>query len=163
MDSGSLNPAVTLRRVGLRVTASRLAAHTALAASAPHSSVDAVVSAVRERLGDGSAQIVYNMPRAFTDVGLVRRIEPAGQPGLCSLRVGDNHHIVRPPATPSPMSTVRSATPRARRPPPTRAARSTKPRLSTGLMPRVCRGNGCLVWRLKVDTQRTAPAGRHGC
>ena len=92
MDSGSPDPAAALRRVGLRVTASRLAVLRALAAGAPHSSVDAVVSAVRERLGDGSAQTVYNVLRSFTDVGLVRRIEPAGRPGLYDLCVSDNHH-----------------------------------------------------------------------
>jgi Fe2+ or Zn2+ uptake regulation protein len=94
MVTGSPNPAAALRRVGLRVTASRLAVLTALATSASHSSVDAVVSAVRERLGDGSAQTVYNVLRTFTDVGLVRRIEPAGRPGLYELRVGDNHHHI---------------------------------------------------------------------
>src|SRR5215210_6238640 len=92
MDTSSLDPAAALRRAGLRVTASRLAVLTGLAARAPHSSVDAVVSAVRERLGDGSAQTVYNVLRTFTGVGLVRRIEPAGRPGLYELRVGDNHH-----------------------------------------------------------------------
>ena len=96
MDTGSPDPAAALRRGGLRVTASRLAVLRALATGAPHSSVDAIVSAVRERLGDGSAQTVYNVLRTFTDVGLVRRIEPAGRPGLYELRVGDNHHhIVR--------------------------------------------------------------------
>ncbi len=94
MDTGSLDPAAALRDVGLRVTASRLAVLRALAAGAPHSSVDAIVSAVRERLGDGSAQTVYNVLRTFTDVGLVRRIEPAGRPGLYELRVGDNHHHI---------------------------------------------------------------------
>jgi Fur family ferric uptake transcriptional regulator len=94
MVTGSPDPAATLRRVGLRVTASRLAVLAALAGSAPHSSVDAVISAVRERLGDGSVQTVYNVLRTFTDVGLVRRIEPAGRPGLYELRVGDNHHHV---------------------------------------------------------------------
>src|SRR5215208_5487294 len=94
MDSGAPELAAALRRVGLRVTASRLAVLSALAAGAPHASADAVVSAVRERLGDGSAQTVYNVLRTFTDVGLVRRIEPAGQPGLYELRVGDNHHHI---------------------------------------------------------------------
>src|SRR5215207_7978509 len=94
MGTGARDPAAALRRAGLRVTASRLAVLTALAASAPHPSVDAVVSAVRERLGDGSAQTVYNVLRTFTDVGLVRRIEPAGRPGLYELRVGDNHHHI---------------------------------------------------------------------
>src|SRR5947209_7438693 len=94
MDPGSPDPAAALRRVGLRVTASRLAVLRALAATAPHSNVDAVVSGVRERLGDGSAQTVYNVLRTLTDVGLVRRIEPAGRPGLYELRVGDNHHHI---------------------------------------------------------------------
>lgn len=94
MDTGSLDPAVALRRAGLRVTASRLAVFTALAAGTPHASTDAVVSAVRERLGDGSAQTVYNVLRTLTDAGLVRRIEPAGRPGLYELRVGDNHHHI---------------------------------------------------------------------
>jgi len=94
MNTGSPDAAAALRRVGLRVTASRLAVLTALAASAPHPSVDTIVRAVREHLGHGSAQTVYNVMRTFTDVGLVRRIEPAGRPGLYELRVGDNHHHV---------------------------------------------------------------------
>jgi Fe2+ or Zn2+ uptake regulation protein len=94
MAAGRPDPASALRRVGLRVTASRLAVFTALAANGPHSSVDALVSAVRDRLGDGSAQTVYNVLRTLTDAGLVRRIEPAGRPGLYELRVDDNHHHV---------------------------------------------------------------------
>ena len=92
MESGSLDRAAALRRAGLRVTAPRLVVLTVLSASAPHPSVDTVVSGVRERLGDVSAQTVYNVLRTFTDAGLVRRIEPAGRPGLYELRVGDNHH-----------------------------------------------------------------------
>jgi Fur family ferric uptake transcriptional regulator len=93
MERGSPDPAAAaLRRVGLRVTASRLAVLTALGAGAPHASVEMLVGAVRERLGDGSAQTVYNVLRTLTDAGLVRRIEPAGRPGLYELRVGDNHH-----------------------------------------------------------------------
>src|ERR671932_298610 len=94
MVTGSPDAAAALRRVGLRVTASRLAVLTALASGGPHTSADAVVSAVRERLGDGSAQTVYNVLRTLTDAGLVRRIEPAGRPGLYELRVGDNHHHI---------------------------------------------------------------------
>ena len=90
----ALDPAGALRRVGLRVTASRLAVLGALADGAPHASADALVSGVRERLGDSSAQTVYNVLNTLTSAGLVRRIEPAGQPGLYELRVGDNHHHV---------------------------------------------------------------------
>src|SRR3712207_5002720 len=89
MDTGSPDPAA-----GLRVTASRLAVLTALAGGAPHTSADAIVDAVRERLGNSSAQTVYNVLRTFTDAGLVRRIQPAGRPGLYELRVGDNHHHI---------------------------------------------------------------------
>jgi Fur family transcriptional regulator, stress-responsive regulator len=49
---------------------------------------------VRDYLGDSSAQTVYNVLHSLTDAGLVRRIEPAGHPGLYELRVGDNHHHV---------------------------------------------------------------------
>jgi Fe2+ or Zn2+ uptake regulation protein len=94
LESAAPGPAAALRRAGLRVTASRLAVLTAVATGAPHSSVDAVVSAVRDRLGDGSAQTVYNVLRALADAGLVRRIEPAGRPWLYELRVGDNHHHI---------------------------------------------------------------------
>lgn len=92
MDASSPDPAAALRRAGLRVTVTRLAVFTALAGNAPHSSVDVVVSAVRERLGDGSPQTVYNVLHTLTGVGLVRRIEPDGRPGLYELRTGDNHH-----------------------------------------------------------------------
>jgi Fur family ferric uptake transcriptional regulator len=37
---------------------------------------------------------VYNVLRALADAGLVRRIEPAGRPGLYELRVDDNHHHI---------------------------------------------------------------------
>jgi Fur family ferric uptake transcriptional regulator len=94
MEAASLNPVVALRRAGLRVTVSRLAVLRALADGAPHASVEAIVGAVRDGLGDGSAQTVYNVLHTLADVGLVRRIEPAGQPGLYELRVGDNHHHI---------------------------------------------------------------------
>ena len=94
MDSGLPDPAAALCRVRRGVTASRLALPTALAASAPHASVDAVVSAVRERRGDGSAQTVYHVRCTFTAVGLVHRSEPAGRPARDECRVGDNHHMV---------------------------------------------------------------------
>ena len=114
MDSGSPDPAAALRRVGLRVTASRLAVLTALAASAPHSSVDGVISAMRARLGDGSAQTVYNVLRTFADVGLVRRIErQAGQACTNSASATTTTTLSAVAAKPSPTSTVRSATPRA--------------------------------------------------
>ncbi len=38
---------------------------------------------------------MYNVLRKFTNVGLVRRIRPAGRPGLYEVRIGDDdRHIV---------------------------------------------------------------------
>jgi Fur family transcriptional regulator, stress-responsive regulator len=94
MSGASADPAVALRRAGLRVTASRLAVLAALSGDGAHSTADGLVTALRERLGDGSAQTVYNVLHSLIDAGLVRRIEPAGRPGLYELRVGDNHHHI---------------------------------------------------------------------
>ncbi len=41
-----------------------------------------------------STQAVYDVLRALTGAGLVRRIEPAGSPARFEARVGDNHHHV---------------------------------------------------------------------
>lgn len=43
-------------------------------------------------LGTVSTQAVYDVLRACTDAGLVRRIEPAGHPTRYERRAGDNHH-----------------------------------------------------------------------
>jgi Fur family ferric uptake transcriptional regulator len=80
-----------LGAAGLRVTAPRLAV---LAAIGPdrHLRVDEVVQSARASLGSVSTQAVYDVLRALTDAGLLRRIEPAGSPALYENRVGDNHH-----------------------------------------------------------------------
>jgi Fur family ferric uptake transcriptional regulator len=39
-----------------------------------------------------STQAVYDVLRALTGAGLVRRIEPAGSVARYESRVGDNHH-----------------------------------------------------------------------
>jgi Fur family transcriptional regulator, stress-responsive regulator len=85
--------AALLRGAGLRVTAPRLGVMLALQAR-PHTDTDAVIRAVREGLGSVSSQAVYNVLAALVDVGLVRRIEPAGSPALYEVRVGDNHHHI---------------------------------------------------------------------
>ena len=41
-----------------------------------------------------SLQAVYDVLRALTDAGLVRRIQPAGSVARYEARVGDNHHHV---------------------------------------------------------------------
>ena len=82
-----------LRAASLRVTAPRLAV-LAEVHDHPHADVDTLTSAVRSRLGSVSTQAVYDVLRALTDAGLVRRIEPAGSPARFEARVGDNHHHV---------------------------------------------------------------------
>jgi len=82
-----------LRSAGLRVTRPRVAVLAALT-QAPHSGVDRIAADARAGLGSVSTQAVYDVLRALTDAGLVRRIEPAGSPALFEMRVGDNHHHV---------------------------------------------------------------------
>jgi len=80
-----------IRGAGLRVTDSRRAVIDALTA-APHASADELFRRVSAVLPATSLQSVYNALADFADAGLVRRIEPAGLPGLFELRVADNHH-----------------------------------------------------------------------
>jgi Fur family transcriptional regulator, stress-responsive regulator len=82
-----------LRAAGLRVTSPRLAVLAAVH-DAPHVDTDALIGAVRGRLGAVSHQAVYDVLRALTAAGLVRRIEPAGSVARYEARVGDNHHHV---------------------------------------------------------------------
>ena len=83
----------SLRDAGLRVTQPRVAVLAALE-HAPHADTDSVIRAVRSDLGEVSHQAVYDVLRALTAAGLVRRIEPAGSVARYELRVGDNHHHV---------------------------------------------------------------------
>ncbi|MGD9893712.1 MAG: Fur family transcriptional regulator [Dehalococcoidia bacterium] len=94
MDTGRHDLAAVLRRSSVRVTAPRLSVLAALADGPAHLSAEAIVTAVHARDGHTSSQTVYNVLRTLTDAGLVRRIEPAGSPGLYELRVVDNHHHV---------------------------------------------------------------------
>lgn len=85
-DHGAL-----LRAVGLRVTSPRLSV-LAVVDERPHIAAEHVAAQVRERLGAVSTQTVYDALRVCTDVGLMRRIEPAGSPARYERRTGDNHH-----------------------------------------------------------------------
>jgi Fur family ferric uptake transcriptional regulator len=85
--------APALRGVALRVTRPRLAVLAAVQAH-PHADTDSIIRAVRSDLGEASHQAVYDVLRALTVAGLVRRIEPAGSVARYELRVGDNHHHV---------------------------------------------------------------------
>jgi Fur family ferric uptake transcriptional regulator len=82
-----------LRRHGLQVTAQRLAVLRAVT-DRPHGTANDVDQAVRAEIGAISPQAVYDALAAFTDKGIVRRIQPAGSPARYESRVGDNHHHV---------------------------------------------------------------------
>jgi Fur family ferric uptake transcriptional regulator len=61
-------------------------------AERPHAAAEDVIDALRTGLGPVSTQGVYDVLRACCEVGIVRRIQPAGGPARYELRVGDNHH-----------------------------------------------------------------------
>lgn len=82
-----------LRGVALRVTRPRVAVLSAVHEH-PHADTDSIIGIVREGLGGVSHQAVYDVLRALTATGLLRRIEPPGSPARYEARVGDNHHHV---------------------------------------------------------------------
>ncbi|MGW0634746.1 Fur family transcriptional regulator [Nocardia salmonicida] len=80
-----------LRAASLRVTAPRLAVLTAVHQH-PHADTDTILSRVIATLGAVSQQAVYDVLRALTSAGLLRRIQPMGTVARYETRVGDNHH-----------------------------------------------------------------------
>lgn len=82
-----------LRAVSLRVTRPRLAVLAALRDHA-HVDTDMVIALVRAELPRVSHQAVYDVLRALTNAGSVRRIEPAGTTARSEAQVGDDHHHV---------------------------------------------------------------------
>ncbi|WP_030435904.1 Fur family transcriptional regulator [Actinoplanes subtropicus] len=87
------DPAARLRSVSLRVTRPRLAVLEALR-DHRHVDTDTVIALVRSDLPTVSHQAIYDVLRALTEAGLVRRIQPAGATARYESRVGDNHHHV---------------------------------------------------------------------
>ncbi len=82
-----------LRGVALRVTRPRVAVLSAVR-DHPHADTDSIIGVVREGLGEVSHQAVYDVLRALTAAGLVRRLQPTGSVARYEARVGDNHHHV---------------------------------------------------------------------
>ena len=80
-----------LRQAALRVTRPRLAVLSAVH-DHPHTDTETIIRAVRRDLGDVSHQAVYDVLRALTTAGLVRRLQPSGSVARYEARVGDNHH-----------------------------------------------------------------------
>lgn len=82
-----------LRGVSLRVTRPRMAVLAAVHEH-PHQDTDSILGVVRSDLGEVSHQAVYDVLRALTVAGLLRRIQPPGSVARYEARVGDNHHHV---------------------------------------------------------------------
>jgi Fur family transcriptional regulator, stress-responsive regulator len=82
-----------LRGVALRVTRPRVAVLSAVYEH-PHADTDSIIGVVREGGGAVSHQAVYDVLRALSAVGLVRRFQPSGSVARYEARVGDNHHHV---------------------------------------------------------------------
>ena len=87
----SPDPADRLHDRGYRVTNQRLAVLHAVEQH-PHATADEVIDSVRIELGDVSVQAVYDALGVLVDVGLLRRIQPAGSAARFEDRVDDNHH-----------------------------------------------------------------------
>ena len=85
------DPAERLRRKGFKVTAQRLAVLRAVAGR-PHLTAEEVAEFVRDDIGTISHRAVYDAVGVLADIGLLRRIQPAGSAARYEDRVGDNHH-----------------------------------------------------------------------
>ena len=85
------HPADVLRQHGFKVTAQRLAVLRAVS-STPHLTADDVYETVSADIGTISQRAVYDAVGLLVDIGLLRRIQPAGSPARYEARVGDNHH-----------------------------------------------------------------------
>jgi len=83
--------AEALRAQGVQVTAQRLAVLRAVSLH-PHASADDLAGFVRTDIGAISRQAVYDTLGLLVEVGLIRRIQPAGSPARYEDRVADNHH-----------------------------------------------------------------------
>jgi Fe2+ or Zn2+ uptake regulation protein len=83
-----------LRAAGMRVTGTRVAVYEELL-DAGHQDADTIARRVADRLGGVSRQTVYDALGVLCEIGLARRIEPAGSPAaLYETRVADNHHHI---------------------------------------------------------------------
>lgn len=80
-----------LREHGRRVTRQRLAVLDA-AHCHPHSTAENLAARVRTELPGTSVQTVYGVLADLTAIGLLRKFQPPGTPGLYETRTEDNHH-----------------------------------------------------------------------
>jgi len=82
-----------LRATGLRVTKPRLVVLSAVH-DHPHADTESILRIVCAEYAAVSHQTVYDVLRALTEVGLLRRIQPRDSVARYEARVGDNHHHV---------------------------------------------------------------------
>ena len=82
-----------LRQQGIYVTAQRLAVMRVVGAR-PHATADQVLADVCDAIGSMSRQSVYDTVNTLSDLGLLRRIQPAGSAARYETRINDNHHHV---------------------------------------------------------------------
>ena len=87
----TVDPAERLRQRGFKVTAQRLAVLRAVSGR-PHLTAEDAVEVVRADIGAISRRAVYDAVGVLADMGLLRRIQPAGSAARYEDRVGDNHH-----------------------------------------------------------------------
>jgi len=82
-----------LRDAALQVTRPRLAVLSAVHAH-PYADTDSIIGFVRQDIGVVSHQAVYDVLRALTEAGLLRRLQPMGSVARYETQTGDNHHRV---------------------------------------------------------------------
>jgi Fe2+ or Zn2+ uptake regulation protein len=92
-ETDAADLADSIRSVGLRATEPRVAVLAALERES-HIDAERIFQSIRQLLPGTSVQAVHGVLSAFSQAGLVRRIEPAHSPALYERRVGDNHHHI---------------------------------------------------------------------
>src|SRR5690625_1082422 len=80
-----------LHAAGLRSTAPRRTVLAVLSRGG-HYEASEVFEEVRKKLPGTSLQAIYGVLGAFTEAGLVRKLEPEGGSALYEISRGDNHH-----------------------------------------------------------------------
>ena len=90
--SGTSDITEILKSMGLQVTAQRIAVYRAVRDS-PHAIADEIAQTVRDELGAISRQAVYDALNAMSEVGILRRIQPAGSAARYEHRVDNHHHL----------------------------------------------------------------------
>jgi Fe2+ or Zn2+ uptake regulation protein len=96
MSSAALDNQLTeaLRSRGQRVTPQRLVIHRTLTAKDQHLSAEELLDAVEDRLPGVSLPTVYSTLELLGQLGLVRRVGPAGGRVLFDPRMEEHQHAV---------------------------------------------------------------------